>query len=180
MKSQFEDEAGGNPITPVGNNIGPYRGLNFQNFQLFQQAISGQGLQPNTKPNAALFGGAAQLVLGGTTGTLTSNYDGSNVKSFDLESLYFGCAVASVESTVNLPGACTVAFTAHDKLGNQLAKRTENFDGGQIEKYIEFGYYFKNVYSVDFTVQNVLSNLLLVGAADTLTYTVHSDKTQAD
>jgi hypothetical protein len=123
-----------------------------------------------------VWGSITGSLLGGTNGHLTSNFDGSNVQSFDLESLYFGCSVATQESTVNLPASCTVKFTAKNKGGSALAVKSVDFDGSNEMKFVQFGSQFKRVYEVEFAVQGALESQLVVGATDTLKYTVHQSK----
>jgi hypothetical protein len=156
--------------------VGTYAGLNYANFALFQQALEGQGLNPNTIPNTAVWGSISGSLLGGTNGRLTSNFDGSNVESFDLKSLYFGCSVATQESTVNLPASCTIEFTAKDKTGSDLAVKSVNFDGSNEMQFVQFGSQFERVYEVEFAVQGALESQLVVGATDSLKYTVHQSE----
>jgi len=104
---------------------------------------------------------------------LTANFDGSEVQSFDLESLYFGCSVATQESTVNLPASCTVKFTAKDKGGKELDSKSAKFSGGNEMSFVEFGSKFEHVYEVEFAVQGALTSQLVVGSTDSIKYTVH-------
>jgi hypothetical protein len=123
-----------------------------------------------------VWGSITGSLLGGTNGLLTSNFDGSNVQSFDLESLYFGCSVATQESTVNLPASCTVEFTAKNKKGRELAVQSVDFDGSNEMQFVQFGSKFEHVYEVEFAVQGLLSSQLVVGATDSLKYTVHQSE----
>jgi hypothetical protein len=107
---------------------------------------------------------------------LTANFDGSNVRFFNLKSLYFGCSAATQESTVNLPTSCTVDFTAKDKGGKTLAIKSAKFGGGNEMVFVKFGAEFERVYEVEFAVQGALASQLVVGSINTLKYTVHQSE----
>jgi hypothetical protein len=44
---------------------------------------------------------------------ITSLFQGSNTKSFDLHELYFGCVLATEEGLANVLTACTVKITGY-------------------------------------------------------------------
>lgn len=71
-----------------------------------------------------------QYIVTGITETLSEGspafvVDGESSKSFDLQSLFFGCVPNTVQSLAAVPQQCTIAFTAF-KRGNDSPFETVN------------------------------------------------------
>lgn len=130
-------------------------------------------MTPQSAPNVAAYGIGAELVEG--PATITADYADSTTKSFDLESMYFGCVVNTVESVVSPPAACTVKATAYDE--NDYAVAAQNFEynpaalAARMDR-AEFGSGFSNIKKVEFetvaTLDEVVSTLF-----DDIKYTIH-------
>jgi hypothetical protein len=52
---------------------------------------------------------------------ITINYPNSNTTSFDLKSLYLGCALAADTGVAALPQSCSVAFAGFQGSDNSVA-----------------------------------------------------------
>lgn len=117
------DDLSTNPANPLLSPVGKYKGLNYRSFDVSGLGLAGTqtlGFKPQSGQNVA----GAGLLTQGTTGS-TALIPASPYKSFDLKSLYFACAVNSIESAVFVPEQCTVAFTAY-KPGSNVAYQTIN------------------------------------------------------
>lgn len=103
-------------LNPVGN----YRGLKWQGFDVLQAGVAGiNAVLPQSGINVAANSIVSDTLQGGISLTpLTA-------KSFDFQSLYFGCVVNTVETAASAPEQCTVAFTAY-KDGKSIAHTTIN------------------------------------------------------
>ena len=60
------------------------------------------------------------------TPMLTVYYTGSNVKSFDLKSFYFGCTLNLMQAAADPPTECLIQFTGYKGSDNQA-------DGGAVQ-----------------------------------------------
>lgn len=60
--------------------------------------------------------------------TVTRNFTGSKVESFDLSSFYFGCDPATVEGLISSQLSCTVTVQGY-RDGKDVVKQSFDFDG---------------------------------------------------
>lgn len=79
------------PLVPLTSPTGKYKKLDFTGFEVTPIGLNGYvltGLETQSKPNAIASGLQAELLTGPATIKTTGE-----VKSFDLEQFYFGCAL---------------------------------------------------------------------------------------
>lgn len=123
-------------------------------------------MNPQTKPNVAVFSVVGDLTGGGDH-TITAEGGGS----FDLKQLYFGCTLLTVESAANVPTACTMVFTGYDENNDVVASRSSSFGGGSEMNQVDFED-FSKVHKVDFSIDGLLDEVLAVGVVDSLKYDI--------
>ncbi|KAI9812087.1 MAG: hypothetical protein M1826_002962 [Phylliscum demangeonii] len=87
----------------------PYQSLRIGTFSVGPSQPNVVSVLPHSSPNWVSSGLRGQTV-GGELPTIDIVYPGSTVKSFDLQSLYFGCAVYSQVTASGAIG-CTVQVT---------------------------------------------------------------------
>ncbi|THW03546.1 hypothetical protein D6D02_03167 [Aureobasidium pullulans] len=100
------DDLTGIPAVSEINPVGSYKGLKYNSLDILQTGVA-----------------AASITNYLATGGVSIAAD--TVKYFDLQSLYFLCAVDTVSSAVGVPEECSVAFTAYKK-GSDVAYDTFN------------------------------------------------------
>lgn len=107
--ANFDDLAslpGVSELSPVGN----YKGLTWDGFDVLQAGVAGiNAVRPQSGINVAANGVTATLRDGAIS------IKAQSVKSFDFESIYFGCLVNTVETLASVPQVCTVAFSGYKK-----------------------------------------------------------------
>ncbi|GAB7366176.1 hypothetical protein MBLNU230_g7736t1 [Neophaeotheca triangularis] len=116
--ANFDDLAAIPGVSQV-NPVGTYMGIDFNSFNVLLAGpprILGipldralPGLKPRSQRNYAANSVTGTLL----TGSPAFIVDDDNFKSFDLQSVFFGCAANSVTSLIGVPQSCTIAFTAH-------------------------------------------------------------------
>lgn len=127
-KQQF-DPPGLKNLDPVASTqlIGKYESL-YWNFFVATTGVAGIGVTgvfPQSSPQVAAYGLYSEILDG--PANVTTKGSGSNVKSFDLNSYYFGCNSNSAQSAAPLaPVNCTVRATAY-KGGKQVAQKSFDF-----------------------------------------------------
>ncbi|KAH7014142.1 uncharacterized protein B0I36DRAFT_369131 [Microdochium trichocladiopsis] len=90
----------------------PYKGLDYQGFSYANVLLP--GLQPGVKPQTGSRYAVSNLItqLGGAP-TISALYDGSIISGFDLQSLYFGCAINLAQAVAGIPVECTITVTGY-------------------------------------------------------------------
>lgn len=79
-----------------------------------------------TKPlSLSSYGVTNTLTQLGGASTLTALYDNSTVSGFDLNSLYFGCAISLAQAVAGIPVECTITVTGYRGPSNDLATATQ-------------------------------------------------------
>ncbi|CZT18131.1 uncharacterized protein RCC_03971 [Ramularia collo-cygni] len=104
--------------------IGVYKGLEYRSFDTLVAGLLGQvptGVLPKSGNQVAVNGLTDNLLTGSGPAFIPANGN----KALDLESLYFGCVVNSVETVTGVPTECTVAFTAYLE-GQEVSYETIN------------------------------------------------------
>ncbi len=93
------------------NPVGTYKGLKYRSLNVLQVGVLGAAQVAGLKPQSG-----SQVAANSITGTVLTGAPSISVaspyKSFDLQSLYFGCAVNSAASAVGVPQQCTIAFVS--------------------------------------------------------------------
>ncbi|KAG7009106.1 eukaryotic translation initiation factor 3 subunit I [Physcia stellaris] len=123
------DPPGLKNLDPVASTqlIGKYESL-YWNFFVATIGVAGIGVTgvfPQSSPQVAAYGLYSEILDG--PANVTTRGSGSNVKSFDLNSYYFGCNSNSAQSAAPLaPINCTVRATAY-KGGKQVAQKSFDF-----------------------------------------------------
>jgi hypothetical protein len=188
------DNKDGIPLV-AASDIGIYLDIYWQGMTLVNtgnlQNIA--SVTPNSPPNYAAFSALdTGTVIQGRPSMMT-NYDDSTVDHFDLESFYYGCAVASQASIVGVPFSCdiTIKGYADDAGTQQVAEEKYGFTVGGITSALlgkvapqetqlraqmlkaTPSKKFYGVKRVDFYVSK---DLVTAGLVDTVQYTVYSDK----
>lgn len=89
---------------------------------------------------------------------ISANYPTSQVTSFSVKSMYYGCEVATVVTSAAVISSCNITATAYNKANDQLAQQTFNFvyTGGLTQQMTmgTFNSGFQNVYKVLFNVSS--------------------------
>ena len=114
------DDLTGIPAVSEINPVGSYKGLKYNSLDILQTGVLGISGTPAQSGNQVA---AASITNYLATGGVSIAAD--TVKYFDLQSLYFLCAVDTVSSAVGVPEECSVAFTAYKK-GSDVAYDTLN------------------------------------------------------
>lgn len=74
---------------------------------------------PHTPPNYAIFGNESTVLSGPATINQTSS-----ISSFDLDSFWYGCELATATDNVNIPLNCTVDVVGLNSKGRRVARQT--------------------------------------------------------
>lgn len=109
------------------------------------------GLVPNSPPNYASFSSTDEVTKRQGQPEMTTLYDDSTVKSFDLQSFFYGCASKEYPP---LPLSCEITITAFNSTGGQLNQQTFQFeaDGTQQMMPEAVAEGFDGVYLVKFDI----------------------------
>ncbi|GAB7366490.1 hypothetical protein MBLNU230_g8283t1 [Neophaeotheca triangularis] len=112
------------------NPVNVHKGINYNSFNVVSVGVDVLGLPLTGVIPGVLPQSGRQYIGTSITESLTRGgpafiIDGESFKSFDLQSLFFGCAVNAVQSVAGVPQQCTIAFTAF-KRGSDSAFETIN------------------------------------------------------
>ncbi|KAH6654829.1 hypothetical protein BKA67DRAFT_659096 [Truncatella angustata] len=115
----FEDRT---PQSGPKTALGVYKGLNFQGMTLIKAGVGVDGdiisgVVPYSRQNTV---GLPIVPLGGVGAAITTTYAGSNAVSFDLNSLWFGCVLGTVDNVVSAPINCKIAVGGYDGTGKRI------------------------------------------------------------
>lgn len=165
------------PVPAVAiQSTGEYKDLYYQGFVTLEAGIGGTvpaGVIPESSPNAAAYGIYSELLEG--PATIYADYHDSEVKDFDLTSLYFGCAANTAESVASLPVACTIKATAYDEEDHPVASQEFEYNprglASPMEK-VEFGKGFSHVKKVQFDTTAVVDEVVAT-LFDDIEYTIY-------
>ena len=103
---QFEDA----PDATVGRVLGPYKDLKFD--LSINRKTTATGVLAQSPPQFVGYGLATAPFIG--VPAISAPGAGQGAKSFDLNTIYFGCQVSTVETTVSVgPQMCGVTITAY-------------------------------------------------------------------
>ena len=157
---QFGDVTISNPTAPT-QEVGTYKQFTYNSFSLSQQLLEGQGLNPQSRPNVAVFSVVGDLTGGGVH-TITAEDGGA----FDLKELYFDCTLLTVQSAAAVPSACTMVFNGYGEDDGVVSQRSSSFGGGSEVNKVDFDDDFSKVYRVDFSIDELLDQVLADGVVD--------------
>lgn len=190
---QFDDLS---PVPAVAiQSTGEYKDLYYQGFVTLEAGVGGTvpaGVIPESSPNAAAYGIYSELLEG--PATIYADYHDSEVKDFDLTSLYYGCAANTAESVASLPvgkfymqplysyktssnrlPACTIKATAYDEEDHPVASQEFEYNprglASPMEK-VEFGKGFSHVKKVQFDTTAVVDEVVAT-LFDDIEYTIY-------
>ena len=97
------------PLVPEINTVGFYRGIRYNSFDIVKVGLPGlppiTGLIPQSGDIMIVNGLVADVLRG------EPSFYTATIPAFDLEELYFGCTLNTVQSAVLIPTPCTVQFT---------------------------------------------------------------------
>lgn len=114
------DDKSSLPAVSELNPVGIYNGLNYQGFDVLQAGLLGiNAVTAESGINVAANSIVGDILQGSPA------FIAATVSTFDLQSLYFGCVVNTLESAVSVPEECTIAFTAFKK-GSSTPYETVN------------------------------------------------------
>ncbi|KAK5170314.1 uncharacterized protein LTR77_004901 [Saxophila tyrrhenica] len=121
--AKFDDLTAVPGISQI-NPVGIYKGINYRSFNVLQNGVLGAAQVSGVKAQSG-----SQVAANSITGTVLTGspalIPASPYKSFNLQSLYFGCVVNSAVSVSGVPQQCTVAFTSYLP-GSNVAYQTIN------------------------------------------------------
>ena len=105
--------------------MGVYKNLNFTNFNLNAPVLneSAGGVLYHSGPNDA-FGNLGEL--GAMVPIVSTAYTGSKVKSFSVNSFYYGCYLQAAQGEVAPAEACTITIAGY-KAGASSPAATQAF-----------------------------------------------------
>ncbi|KAK6070707.1 hypothetical protein SCUP515_08316 [Seiridium cupressi] len=157
--------------------LGYYGGVYYQGIDAVALGVNGKvvaGVKPASEPNVAAFGITTQVLR--SKAAIRSNFTGSVTKSFSLKSLYFGCAVGTVESVASVAISCKFALAGYDAQSNLLAYQAFNFspDKGLTSNMIKatFNSDFQDLVYVRLAATYGGLNILGATLIDNITYTI--------
>ena len=111
---------------------------------------------------------------------MTVNYKDSLVGCFDMDSLWFGCALPAKNPLIAPPESCNVTWVGYDATGEEVAQQTGYFRVELLElkasmQFVQFGDAFKGLASLKFVIEPASAGLdLTLGTStDTVSYTVY-------
>ncbi|KAK5130092.1 hypothetical protein LTR08_002480 [Meristemomyces frigidus] len=170
------DDLTATPLLSELSPVGTYKGLNWAALDVLQAGVAGieEGVQPQSGANVAVNGVTDTLLNGALSITAKT------VKSFDLESAYFGCAINTLETVASVPQQCTVAFTAY-KFGvaspfhtvNQSFSPSDLLNSEMTQAIFDYNY--EGVDRVDVAVVGGVTPGTLVGLLiDNVQYTTYA------
>lgn len=113
------------PEVPLLTPTGEYKQLDFENFEVVQLGVGGLvliGIIAQSPPNV-IGNGLQDSLLQGPPVIKT----GKGVKSFDLESFYFGCVLDTAASAASVPPACKLTVNGFDAHGKKIADQDFQF-----------------------------------------------------
>ena len=94
---------------------------------------------------------------------ISANYQTSQIDSFSLKSMYYGCSLATAETVATDITSCTITATAYNKANKEVATQTFPFKytGGTTQQMTPgtFNSGFQNVYTVVFNVTNAATTV---------------------
>lgn len=136
QNANYDDLTGlpGSNLNPIPE---PYKGLDYQGFSYANVLLP--GLQPGVKPQSGSRYAVSNIItqIEGVP-TITALYEGSTVSGFDLQSLYFGCAVSLAQAVAGIPVECSITVTGYRGTSNdvntavQACSRTFAYKPGSI------------------------------------------------
>lgn len=107
--SQFDDLTAV-PALPEVDPVGTYKGLQWNAFNVLEQTLGkAAAVEPQSGLNVASNGFTDDLDSSPSIQIISS------YSTFDLQSLYFGCVIDSLESVAGVAEDCTITLTAYKK-----------------------------------------------------------------
>lgn len=106
--------------------INVYDDLDYDGFVLITLGVGGivaAGITAKSGSNVAAFAANTALLYGNPTLKTT----GTSTKSFDLDYFYFGCVLATEETALSTPTACTVDIAGYDSKGKKAKSQSFHF-----------------------------------------------------
>lgn len=85
------------------------------------------GVTPHSPAQCADYNSRTQQFEGPPT--ITTQYSGSVTSTFDFDSFYYGCVLATSETLASLPISCTVTVVG-SKASKEVARQTFTFNPG--------------------------------------------------
>lgn len=146
------------PAVSEVNPVGVYKGLDWAALDVLSAGAAGiaTGVLPQSGDIVAENAITNTLLEGGISITASS------VKSFDLQKLYFGCVISTIETVASAPQQCTVAFTAYKKGSSTPFKtinQSFNPDGQVVSRMTEATFDSKDFSGLDRVDVAVVSGL---------------------
>ncbi|KXJ85668.1 hypothetical protein Micbo1qcDRAFT_209821 [Microdochium bolleyi] len=123
QNANFDDLTGlpGVNLNPLPT---PYKGLDYRGFSYANVLLP--GLTPGVRPQTGSRYGVTNIVtqLEGSP-IITALYEGSTISGFDLNSLYFGCAISITQAVAGIPVECTITITGYRGDSNDVGNATQ-------------------------------------------------------
>ena len=124
--------------------------ISYDNFDLSNPLLALAGLFPQSKP-IYIFGAGTSA----SPAKMATSYDGSKIKSFALESLYYGCQTNLGQAEASLPEACTITATGY-RAGKAVAVQKFSFTPtNKVKAPLAFGKFtsaFNNLQTVTYAI----------------------------
>ena len=100
--------------------MGTYQDISYPNFDLSNPLLAVAGVLPQGK--IYIFGAGSSA----SPAAVTTSYTGSEVTSFALESLYYGCQTNLGQAAASIPVKCTITATGY-RAGKVVALQEFSF-----------------------------------------------------
>jgi len=141
----------GTPLSPIKV---PYNDLQWGVFGARANGVS--ILRSRSGENTAANSMLNDAVKGGVRPFITTDYQGSSARYFQLSQAYIGCAVTT-EASIGVPQACTLKFTGTQYPSGKVVTKTCGYAGSALSPALapcQFGSDFASVRRVDIEVVN--------------------------
>lgn len=114
-------------------------------------------MTPKSAPNVGAYSARSQLLDGGASPLITTNYPGSVTDTFDFQRFYFGCVAATAEAIASTPLSCTIKVQGY-RASNEVAKQEFEFNAGLLQLRADMvearlNEHFRGVDTVTFTTE---------------------------
>ncbi|KAI9668475.1 MAG: hypothetical protein M1831_001229 [Alyxoria varia] len=172
INANFDDLDFRSPVPALKSFPNPYKSLCYVNY-LGSNNEASTFVAPASSPNLAASDVTTRLTQG--VPTLKTTGCDTNVKSFDLRSVFVSCAVIAANAEASAPVSCNYLLTGTTKSGNKVTKTFKYTPASLVKppmQKIDLPPSFKDLTSVEFTLPNKVENVADVILTDSYTYTV--------
>ena len=142
------------------------------------------GVNPRSSPNVGAYSDRSTALDGDAPPKITTQYVGSVTDTFDFDSFYFGCVLATGEAVGSLPKPCTVTVVGY-KASIEVARQDFEFDPGTLTANVdmvkaELNDKFRGIDTATFDTEGgelgSVESVLVATLLDDLKYTVYDAK----